>query len=77
MRACALILARRHPRRAGLLAAIGPFLFVGPFLGDQLGVFASIRPLFQITVLEIAAMLTQIAILFVAVRLRRQGLSTG
>jgi hypothetical protein len=67
----AFVLAERDPRRAGLLAAIGPFLFVGPFIGDQLGYFASLPAPSAITVIEVLALATQVAILFVALRLRR------
>ena len=59
----------RNPRLARRLAVLGPFLLVGPVIGDQLGFFATIAPPFQITLLEIAALATQIAILYVAVRL--------
>jgi hypothetical protein len=68
----AFLLARRNPRTAGLLAAIGPFLFVGPFIGDQLGLFSSLKAPSQITVVEVLALLTQLAILYVALRLRRE-----
>jgi hypothetical protein len=66
----AFIFVGRNPRRASSLAAAGPFLFVGPFIGDQLGLFATTRPPTQITVLEIAAFATQLALLYTAVRLR-------
>lgn len=36
----AFVLVGRNPRTAATLAAIGPFLFVGPFLGDLAGLFA-------------------------------------
>jgi len=71
----AFAIVGRNPRRAGQLAAIGPFLFVGPFVGDQLGYFASLAAPARVTVLEIAALITQIAILFVALRLRRAPVS--
>ncbi len=67
----AFAIVGRNARRAGQLAAVGPFLFVGPFIGDQLGYFASLPAPTRVTVLEIAALVTQIAILFVALRLRR------
>lgn len=57
---------------ASLVAAIGPFLFVGPFIGETILAFlASVRPPLQVTILEVIAFLTQLAILFFAVRLRR------
>jgi hypothetical protein len=68
----AFVIVRRNPRLAGLLAAIGPFLFVGPFLGDQLGLFASLPAPARITLLEVLAFLTQLAILYVAIGLRRE-----
>ena len=67
----AFILAGRNPRMAGMLAAIGPFLFVGPFIGDQAGLFSTLRAPVQITVLEVLAFLTQLTILWAALRLRR------
>ena len=73
----AFLLARRNPRTAGLLAAIGPFLFVGPFVGDQVGLFSSLKAPLQITVVEVLALLTQLAILYVALRLRREGAAAG
>src|SRR5712691_638399 len=39
----AFLIVGRRPRLAGLLASIGPFLFVGPFFVDQLGYFSSLR----------------------------------
>ena len=67
----AFMFVGRNPRRASSLGAAGPFLFVGPFIGDQLGLFATTRPPTQITALEIAAFTTQLALLYTAVRLRR------
>jgi hypothetical protein len=66
----------RNPRVARLLAVPGPFLLVGPVIGDQLGYFATIAAPFQITLLEIAALVTQAAILFVVVRLRPEPVRT-
>ena len=71
----AFAIVGRNPARAGLLAAIGPFLFVGPFIGDQIGLFASLRPPTQVTLLEVAAFATQLAILAVALRLRREAVT--
>jgi hypothetical protein len=68
----AFALVGRNPRLAGSLAAIGPFLFVGPFLGDQVGLFSSLRAPTTVTALELVAFVTQLAILYVAVRLRRE-----
>jgi len=68
----AFLIVGRNVRRAALLAAIGPFLLVGPVIGDQLGLFASLPAPAQIVALEFAALLTQVAILVVAIRLRRQ-----
>jgi hypothetical protein len=68
----ALIIAGRNPRLAGLIAAVGPFLVVGPVIADQVGLFATVPPPPVITILEFLALATQIAIFFVAVRLRRQ-----
>src|SRR5260221_13608482 len=64
----ALVLVGRRPRTAFLLAAVGPFLFIGPVIGDQIGLFATLPAPSQITVLELLAVATQIAILYVAVR---------
>jgi hypothetical protein len=69
-------LMARRPRRAALLAAIGPFLFIGPVSADQLGLFSAIAPPFRSSVVEAVAALTQLAILFVAVRLRRVSAAT-
>ena len=66
----AFITVGRRPRLAGLLASIGPFLFVGPFLVDQFGLFSSRPAPVVIAVLEVTALVTQIAILLVARRLR-------
>jgi hypothetical protein len=68
----AFALAVRSPRTAGTLAAIGTILFIGPFVGDQLGLFSSLRAPTQIVVVEVAAVLTQLAILYVALKLRRE-----
>jgi hypothetical protein len=70
----AFALAGRNPRTAGLLAAIGPFLFVLAFLADQAGLFATLPAPSQITILEILALATQLAILYVAAGLRRRPL---
>jgi hypothetical protein len=67
----AFIIVGRRPRIAGSMAAIGPFLFVGPFIGDQVGLFSTLRPPTAISVLEVVAFLTQLTILWVALRLRR------
>jgi hypothetical protein len=67
----AFVLVDRRRAVAWRLAAVGPFLFVGPFIGDQLGYFASIAAPARITALEILAFGTQVAILFVALRLGR------
>src|SRR5207253_7954821 len=67
----ALVLVGRDPRQAALLAALGPLLFVGPYLGDLLGLFSSIRPPFQIVAIETAAVVTQLAIGYVALGIRR------
>jgi hypothetical protein len=69
----AFVVAGGRPRLAFLLAAIGPFLLVGPVIGDQVGLFATLPPPPQIVALEALAMLTQLAILYLAVgRLRSQ-----
>lgn len=67
----ALILVGRKPQLAGSMAAIGPFLFVGPFIGDQVGLFSTLRPPTAISLLEVLAFLTQLTILWVALRVRR------
>jgi hypothetical protein len=67
----AFAIVGRNPRTAATLAALGPFLFVGPFLGDLAGLFATVRAPLQIVVLEFLAFGTQLAILYVALRLRR------
>jgi hypothetical protein len=68
----AFVLAGGRPRIAGLLAAVGPFLFVGPFIGDQLGLFSTLPAPGSIVVVEVLALATQLAILYVALRLRRE-----
>jgi len=68
----AFFLAGGRPRIAGLLAAIGPFLFVGPFIGDQLGLFSTLPAPRSIVVVEVLALATQLAILYVGLRLRRE-----
>ncbi len=67
----ALAIAGRNPRLAGLIAAVGPFLLVGPVIADQVGLFATVPPPAVITALEFLALATQIAIFFVALQLRR------
>ena len=67
----ALILVGRKPQLAGSMAAIGPFLFVGPFICDQVGLFSTLRPPTAISLLEVLAFLTQLTILWVALRVRR------
>jgi hypothetical protein len=64
-------LVGRNPRQAALLAALGPVLFVGPYLGDLLGLFSSIRAPFQIVAMETIAFVTQLAIGYVALGIRR------
>jgi len=66
----AFIIVGRRPRLAGLLASIGPFLFVGPFLVDRFGLFSSYPAPAVIALLEVIALATQITILLVARRLR-------
>ena len=67
----ALVLIGRNPRQAALLAAMGPVLFVGPYFGDLLGMFSSIRAPLQIVVMETIAFVTQLAIGYVALGIRR------
>ena len=59
-------------RLAAALVAIGALLFVPPFIVDQLGLFSTIPAPTQITILEIAALATQLALLYVGMRLRRR-----
>ena len=59
-------------RLAAALVAIGAVLFVPPFIVDQLGLFSTIPAPTQITILEIAALATQLALLYVGMRLRRR-----
>ena len=68
----AFVLAGGRPRIAGLVAAVGPFLFVGPFIGDQLGLFSTLPAPGAIVVVEVLALATQLAILYVALRMRRE-----
>jgi hypothetical protein len=72
----AYVLAPRRPATAGTLVAIGAILFVPPFFIDQLGLFSSQAAPTQIVVLELAALVTQLALLYVGWRLRR-GASPG
>lgn len=67
----AFVLANRRPGTAGMAAVVGALLFVPAFAVDQLGYFSSQPAPTQITVLEIAALITQLAILWAGLRLRR------
>jgi hypothetical protein len=68
----AFALAARRSVAAGTAAAIGALLFVPAFAVDQLGYFSSQAAPAQITVLELAALLTQLTILFTGLQLRRR-----
>jgi hypothetical protein len=69
----AFVLANRRSVTAGTAAAIGALLFVPAFVVDQLGYFSSQAAPTQITILEIAALVTQLALLWAGLRLRRGG----
>jgi hypothetical protein len=62
----AFLLLGRRPRTAFGIASAGPFLLIGPVVGDQAGYFSALPPPPPITVLEVLAVLTQLAILYVA-----------
>lgn len=68
----AFVIVGSRTRTAATLVAIGALLFVPPFIVDQLGLFSSIPAPTQITILEIAALATQLALLYVGTRLRRR-----
>ncbi len=61
-----------RPRIAGTLVAIGALLFAPPFGIDQAGLFSTIPAPTQITILEGAALLTQLLLFVVGMRLRRE-----
>jgi hypothetical protein len=65
------VLVDRRTRLATSLAMVGTVLFIPPFIVDQLGLFATLPAPSAIVVLEVAALLTQLAIFGVAWRLRR------
>jgi uncharacterized membrane protein len=67
----AFVISRRRWRAAGTLVVIGGVLFVPPFAIDQLGLFSTQPAPTTIVVLEIAALVTQLALLYVGWRLRR------
>jgi uncharacterized membrane protein len=71
----AFVLVARNTRLAATLAAVGAVLFVGPYLGDLAGLFASQRAPFQIVVVETIAFVTQLGILYFALRLRRESVT--
>jgi hypothetical protein len=71
----AFVLAARRSMTAGAAAVIGAVFFVPAFAVDQLGYFSSQRAPAQITILEVAALLTQLAILYAGWRLRREAAS--
>ena len=66
------VIVRGRPRLAGTLVAIGAILFVPPFGIDQAGLFSTLPAPTQITILEVAALITQLALCVVGVRLRRE-----
>lgn len=66
------LIVRGRPRLAGTLVAIGALLFAPPFGVDQAGLFSTIPPPTQITILEGAALITQLALFVVGMRLRRE-----
>jgi hypothetical protein len=68
----AFVIVRGRPRLAGTLVAIGALLFVPPFGVDQAGLFSTIPAPTQITILEVAALITQLALFVVGFRLRRE-----
>ena len=68
----AFVIVRGRPRLAGTLVAIGALLFAPPFSVDQAGLFSTLPAPTQITILEGAALLTQLALFVVGVRLRRE-----
>ena len=67
----AFVIVGTRTRTAATLVAIGGLLFVPPFIVDQLGLFSTIPAPTQITILEIAALATQLALLYLGMRLRR------
>jgi hypothetical protein len=67
----AFVLSPRRGRAAGTLVAIGAVLFVPPFVIDQLGLFSTQPAPTPIVVLEVAALVTQLALLYVGWQLRR------
>jgi len=68
----AFVIVRGRPRLAGTLVAIGALLFAPPFGVDQAGLFSTIPAPTQITILEGAALITQILLFVVGMRLRRE-----
>jgi len=66
----AFVLATRRPRTAGLAASIGAVLFIPAFLIDRAGLFSSESAPATIVILEAAALVTQVLILWSGYRLR-------
>ena len=67
----ALINATKRPRFAGTLAVLGALVFVLPFISDQFGFFWKLPAPGAVATLELIAIVTQVAIFVVALRLKR------
>jgi hypothetical protein len=67
-----LLIVKRRTRLATALAMLGTALFIPPFLVDQLGLFSTLGAPTAIVILEYAALITQLAIGYVAYRLRQE-----
>ena len=68
----AFVIVSGRPRTAGTLAMIGALLFIPAFVGDQLGLFSTLAAPTRIVILEVAALVTQLVLLYVGLRLRRE-----
>jgi len=66
-----LLIVQRRTRLATTLAMVGTALFIPPFLVDRAGLFSTLGAPAAIVVLEYAALITQLAIGYVAYRLRQ------
>jgi sugar phosphate permease len=66
-----LLIVQRRTRLATALAMVGTALFIPPFLVDQAGLFSTLGAPTAIVMLEYAALITQLAIGYVAYRLRQ------
>ena len=72
LNAAALILIFRNPRRSPVLSIVGSILYFPVAITDQAGLFSSLRPPLGIDYLEAIEGFVAIAVIFLAVRARRE-----